>query len=87
MKFESWIGALLFCALAASCTSDPRLHDPTAVHAQCPVCKCEGDLACVDVVVDGHTPQIDLSGRTYYFCSEQCRCDFAKKPNAYTGAK
>jgi len=71
----------------ASCTSDPRLHDPAAVHAQCLVCKSEGDLACVDVVVDERTPRTSYGGATYYFCSEQCRRDFEREPEPYLAAQ
>ena len=52
-------------------------------HAECPVCKYEGDLACVDVAVDESTPRADIGGRTYYFCSEACRSKCRKQPARY----
>lgn len=52
-------------------------------HAQCLVCKSEGDLACVDVRVHDDTPRTTYQGETYYFCSEQCRKDFEKDPERY----
>ena len=74
---------LALAPMLASCTSDSRLHDPNAVHAQCLVCKSEGDLACVDVIVDERTPRTSYGGATYYFCSEQCRRDFESRPEQY----
>jgi hypothetical protein len=53
------------------------------VHAQCLVCKHEGDLACVDVKVRADTPRTEYGGRTYYFCSEQCRKQFEAAPMRY----
>jgi YHS domain-containing protein len=52
-------------------------------HAQCLVCKSEGDLACVDVKVHDDTPRTEYMGKTYYFCSEQCRKEFEKDPRRY----
>jgi len=52
-------------------------------HAQCLVCKSEGDLACVDVRVKSDTPRTTYKGATYYFCSDQCRKDFEKDPERY----
>lgn len=76
-------------AFAPACQSEssmPAAHDPSHPHAQCLVCKSEGDLACVDVTIEPDTPRFDYRGVTYYFCSEQCRADFAKRPNAYLEA-
>jgi YHS domain-containing protein len=86
MRRRHLVATFVLLALApmlASCSSDPRLHDPTAVHAQCLVCKSEGDLACVDVIVDERTPRTSYNGATYYFCSEQCRRDFDRTPEQY----
>jgi len=47
------------------------------------VCKRNGDLACLEVRVEEDTPSLDLDGRTYYFCSEECRDDFARRPERY----
>lgn len=52
-------------------------------HAQCLVCKSEGDLACVDVRVRDDTPRTTYEGETYYFCSDQCCKDFEKDPERY----
>ncbi len=50
----------------------------------CTVCKCNADLACVEVKVDDKTPQCVYKGVTYYFCSDQCRKDFEKDPAKYS---
>jgi len=54
-------------------------------HAVCAVCQCDGDLGCMDVEVGPRTPQTELDGRTYYFCSETCRTAFLANPGAYVG--
>jgi YHS domain-containing protein len=54
-------------------------------HAECMVCKKNVDLACVDVAVDDKTPRTEYQGKTYYFCSDDCRKDFEKNPAKYAG--
>jgi YHS domain-containing protein len=49
------------------------------------VCKANADLACVDVPVAASTPSYLYQGRTYHFCSEECRAAFAKDPGKYAG--
>ena len=51
--------------------------------AECLVCKKNADLACVNVVVDEKTPKAEYQGKTYYFCSEECRDNFLKNPGKY----
>jgi hypothetical protein len=78
------------CLAAASCAGPARsaLSEPRAGHAECPVCRCEGDLACVDVVIGGDTPSAVVGGTTYYFCSESCRDDFLSRPERFdSGSK
>ena len=53
------------------------------VHAECVVCKMNYDLACIDVTVDPKTPTCVYQGKTYYFCSDDCRDKFAKDPEKY----
>ena len=52
-------------------------------HAECLVCKTNADLACVDVAVDSTTPRVESNGKTYYFCSEECRDCFQRTPAKY----
>lgn len=54
-------------------------------EAECPVCRCEGDLACLVVHLEPDTPSVTLAGVTYHFCSEECRARFAAAPGAYLG--
>jgi hypothetical protein len=57
----------------------------TGVHAECTVCKENADLACIDITVDDRTPRTEHNGKTYYFCSDDCRKDFEKAPAKYAG--
>ena len=50
---------------------------------ECPVCKYNGDLGCVCVRVDGATPRSERNGRTYYFCSTDCKAAFDREPRKY----
>jgi YHS domain-containing protein len=52
-------------------------------HAECLVCKENADLACVDLTVDKDTPHTDYNGKTYYFCSDECKHAFEKHPEKY----
>ena len=54
-------------------------------HAECLVCKHNADLACVDVKVEKDTPTYVYGGKTYYFCSEECKEACARKPQVYIG--
>ena len=71
--------ALSACRASASVTIE--VDDPTRAH--CPVCEAEGDLACLWVRIGTDTPSSTYQGRTYYFCSEQCKQDFDRKPAKY----
>jgi YHS domain-containing protein len=41
------------------------------------------DLACIDVAVDDKTPKLMYQGKTYYFCSDECKAKFEKNPAKY----
>ncbi|CAG1003182.1 hypothetical protein PHYC_03047 [Phycisphaerales bacterium] len=49
----------------------------------CVVCEYNADLACLEVDVTAETPRTEYDGKTYYFCSEECRAAFQKKPHKY----
>ena len=99
MRSAICLGGLLFCAAVGAvtfisgCSSNatkPPVMASTAktdCHAECAVCKANADLACVDVTVDDQTPRYDYNGKTYYFCSNSCRDEFAKNPAKYASAK
>ncbi len=83
----AWLPLALAClpVLSGGCRTD---SSPTAVvsdpfSAECPVCKAEGDLACVHVHVRAGTPCSCHCGCTYYFCSEECKKQFERAPEKY----
>ena len=49
----------------------------------CQVCRYNHDLACVCVKVTDSTPRAEYQGKTYHFCSDDCRASFLKKPDKY----
>ena len=79
------LGGWVLVALLSGCAASPQQTAATAgqPHAECTVCKANADLACVDVTVDGGTPRCAYDGKTYYFCSEECRGKFEKSPGKY----
>lgn len=76
------LGALALLAPLQACTSSPPHEGPVD---ECPVCKVEGDLACLEVRVDDQTPTCTCEGHTYHFCSEDCRETFLAHPDRYAG--
>jgi hypothetical protein len=48
---------------------------------ECPVCKQNGDLAClyVDPKIKKNAPYVTIDKQTYYFCSEECKEEFLKQ--------
>jgi len=81
-RFRRALGAL---ALAALCGCAPvGLKDAdTRPIAEDPVCLYNRDLPCVRVRVDEKTPRAEYRGKTYYFCTEDCRLAFEKNPVKY----
>jgi YHS domain-containing protein len=51
--------------------------------ATCHVCRYNNDLACICVKVKDNTPVTQYHGTNYYFCSEDCRAAFLKRPGKY----
>jgi YHS domain-containing protein len=42
------------------------------------------DLVCgAEVDQEKSTASYDLAGKTYHFCSEECRDDFSQNPTSY----
>lgn len=76
------LGAAIGVLAALGGCASQQTGDPRPV-ARCPVCDENADLACVDVRVDDKTPHAEYRGRTYYFCSEECRGEFLKNPAKY----
>jgi YHS domain-containing protein len=72
---------LLWSAGCATTSSHAKANSgPTYI---CHVCRYNNDLACVCVTVKESTPKTEYEGHTYYFCSEECRAAFLKKPARY----
>lgn len=76
-----WVVPLV--ALASCAAPGPEAQDPSRRVEECPVCRAQGDLACLKVVVRDSTPRAEYAGRTYYFCSEACRGEFVAHPQRY----
>ena len=74
-----FVAGAALAALAVACRSTP----PAGPTAECPVCKHDGDLACLCVEIEADTPSCVCAGKTYYFCSEECREDFVQHPERY----
>ena len=76
---------LISLLLMTGCASDSSAHRQASAgpHGECTVCKKNADLACVDVAIDDKTPRFDYRGKTYYFCSNECRSEFIKHPAKY----
>lgn len=79
------LGAALLAALASTSCRAPGASLSAGADAQCPVCRHEGDLACVNVTIEPDTPTCKCNGETYYFCSEECRAEFQEDPAEYLG--
>ena len=76
--------AVLPLMLLAGCATSTRAGSgDDGPRARCTVCQHNADLACVDVRVTDATPRLTRGDQTYYFCSEQCRAEFAKHPTKY----
>jgi len=73
--------AVVACSAPSRGGADPS--EIGAVYAECPVCRCNHDLACLRVRVEPATPHADIDGVTYWFCSEECRDDFVAHSKKY----
>jgi hypothetical protein len=82
-----FIAAALIATATVACrsSSSPRSEVSDPACAECPVCKAEGDLACLKVKIRSDTPCACHCGCTYYFCSEECKKHFEQKPEKYLG--
>lgn len=74
----------LLAALLAGCATEPKQEPVSAGEVEtCHVCHYNNDLACIRVGVRDTTPRTEYEGKTYFFCSEECRAAFLKKPAKY----
>ena len=77
----------LLTLLLAGCASLPPVPPADAAVQQCLVCRHRRDFDCLTVQKSPRAPHADYAGRTYYFCSEGCRCEFSRAPQLYTPAR
>jgi YHS domain-containing protein len=80
MKRLLFLVPLMFLA---GCATMETQQVSTGPHGECLVCKANADLACVDIPITAETPHADYNGKTYYFCSDDCRNTFLKNPAKY----
>ena len=73
----------VFTGLLVGCAATQTAAKKPGCCAECLVCKKNADLACVEVEVNAKTPRADFAGKTYYFCSDECKAEFQKNPTKY----
>lgn len=75
---------LTLLVVVAGCATSPKeTAQDSGQTATCYVCRYNNDLACLTVKVKDTTPRAEYQGRTYCFCSEDCRAAFISKPGKY----
>lgn len=82
---RSILSSMLSAALLTGCAVTPGVDRAATARPQahCLVCKANADLACIDVAVNETTPSYAYNGKTYYFCSSDCRDAFAQRAAKY----
>jgi len=81
--FTTFIFITIVSLLLYGCSLNENLGVQKEQVAECPVCKVNNDLGCMNVRVKGDTPKIEYNGRIFYFCSEECKKGFVKHPELY----
>ena len=69
--------------LIAGCATQSNDATQSGPVATCYVCRYNNDLSCVNIRVKDRTPRTEYHGKTYFFCSDDCRDTFLKKPEKY----
>lgn len=69
--------------LLTGCATLPQVPPEEAAVQQCLVCRHRRDFSCLEVEKTPTTPRAQCDGRTYWFCSENCRCEFEKNPKSF----
>lgn len=83
MKTVAFTISMTLLILAGGCASQDVSATSSAQRAECLVCKRNADLACVDIPVTANTARTEYAGQEYYFCSDDCRDAFGRKPSMY----
>lgn len=74
---------MVLLGLAAGCATSSSESAKKGPTETCHVCRYNNDLSCVCVNVKDSTPRTSYQGTNYFFCSDDCRKDFEKKPAKY----
>lgn len=69
--------------LLTGCAPLPPLPPPDVAVQQCPVCRHRRDFSCLTVEKTSATPRASFDGRDWWFCSENCRCEFQESPKSF----
>ena len=84
MKTLLAFAAAALLALASGCATTPKgTAQNSGPTDTCHVCRYNNDLACLCVKVKDNTPKTEHQGVAFYFCSEDCKTAFLKKPEKY----
>jgi YHS domain-containing protein len=78
-----FILSLVALAIAGCASGTNEAQHLAANQDACWPCVSENDLACIKVDVDEQTPTAVYNGKTYHFCSEQCKKEFLANPAKY----
>jgi YHS domain-containing protein len=81
------LALLLSAAALAACAALPPEPPPGAAEQHCPVCRDRRDFDCLIVDAAPRTPHTAYAGRTHYFCSTGCQCEFQRHPARYLPAR
>ena len=75
----SHLKSLLVCVsfLLLTITGCTQMETPPG-YAECPICKENGDMACLHVKIEKDTPYIEEDSKRRYFCSEDCKAEYLK---------
>lgn len=83
MKMLRFFFALMMLGLVAGCATSSNETAKKGPTETCHVCRYNNDLSCVCVNVNASTPRTSYQGTNYFFCSDDCRKDFEKRPTKY----
>jgi len=78
---------LVLALLLSGCASLPPVPPVGAAEQHCLVCRHRRDFECLVVDKSPRTPHAEYAGRTHYFCSEGCRCEFQRNAAKYAGGR
>ena len=83
MKTANLTLAAAALILISGCAPLPPIPPESAAVQQCLVCRNKRDFSCLTVEKTPATPRTRYAGRDYWFCGEDCRCEFEKHPGTF----